>query len=533
MKRMGFSLFVLVVVLLLVITSWAGNATAAVTDLPWRLILADRPTRAWASVTFLTDRTLFATTDRALLKTADDGETWTTLYPRPPLTETLGISAFAADVGNQTLFLARNVPGGPAELYRSSDAGLTWSTVFSDTETIWQDVTAVRNSDNQLIVLAIGGQHVWRSMDGGASWETAVTGLPEFADLYRIYPSPDFVHDEILYLTEFGPLIRSTNGGDSWEVIHIPDVDIPRHVVFSPDYAADRTLWFSYFFVEGSGESSPNGVARSTDGGTTWEIVNEGLPVDYLDGWIMGLAASSGSGLYAVERVLNAGGTRWELYHSPNGGDSWFWQGVAPEATPGGLLAPVPGLFFLPTQNGLWRLRSSCTQWVVNGDMEKNEGWVMPATPATAAYATDQAQTGYRSIRIGIVDGPNRYAYSSAYQDVTLPAGAITTTLTLWLYPVATDTTDSDRQYIRIMDEDQNTLETLLWTLDNSPVWQPHTFDLTDYNGQNIRLYFGVYNNGADGTAGMYLDTVSLTTCAPPGPGPLTEHLFLPAIIGN
>lgn len=533
MKRTVLFTLPVVLVLLLVAQFNHPSLAAPTAELPWQLVLPDAPTRLYPSVAYQTDGTLFITTDRTLLRSSDDGDTWGTLYPQPPLTETLGVVAFAASPSNNTLFLARNVPSGPAEVYRSQDGGLTWGTVFSTTAVFLQDIALAQDTTQQLHIFAIGGGHVWRSTDGGDIWQPADTGLPEFADLYHVYPSPAFANDQTVYLTGFGPLIRSTNGGDEWQVVTIPDVDIPRHVIFSPDYAADQTLWFSYFFVEGSDEADPNGVARSTDGGQTWEIVSQGLPVDWLDGWIMGLAVSPNysqdSRLFAIERLPTSDGTAWALYRSPDGGDNWWQQGFAPDATPTGLAAVTPDHIFLPTQQGLWRLSASCSEWVVNGDMETITGWEMPTTPATAVYSTARAHSGLRSIQLGIVEGDNLFAYSSARQLVTVPETAVSATLTLWLSPTTT-ATSSDAQYLLIQDEGQNTLETLLWTLENSQTWQPHTFDLSNYIGQTIWIYAGVYNNGLGGITGLYMDDVSLTTCEPPAPGPLTHHTYLPTI---
>ena len=189
-----------------------------------------------------------------------------------------------------------------------------------------------------------------------------------------------------------------------------------------------------------------------------------------------------------------------------------------------------------------------CTQLVINGDMEADMAWVKPTTPATAVYTTNAAHSGDRSIRIGIINGTNREAYSSAYQQLTIPNTTITATLTFWLYPVSTGTlalpdqaellpglTDgqlptaptNDAQYALILDSNNNTLATLLWTRQNSQAWQQHTYDLSAYAGQTIRILFGVYNNGTGGITGMYLDDVSLDACRPTPDMPHKSYLSL------
>lgn len=555
--------FVILCLALLLLTSIlifeAKEATADRSAVPnWELVLPDLPTRIWRSPSYTFSKRLYVTTDRDLRRTTDDGATWQTLYPRPPQSQAPGISSMTFDPAtpfSPTLFLARNIPAGPAEIYHTPGSSLNWTTVFSTTETPIYDLTAVRNNANQLVVFAVGGPHVWRSADGGSSWETAESGLPEWADIYRVYPSPNFAADETLYLTGFGSLLRSTNGGDSWAVVSIPEVDVARHVVFSPQYAADKTLWVSYFFIEGHGEYDPNGVVRSADGGLTWETVNEGLPVEYLDDWIMGLAVSpdypTDSTLYAVERTLQYNGTTWDLYRSPLAGDGWIDQNTIPGAMPNGLLAARRNLFFLPTQAGLWRLNTDCWQWLLNGDVERSEGWQMPATPATADYSTTQAHSGSRSIHMGITGSPNHLAYSSARQKVTIPADALSASADFWLYTVSTSAVtafpltdnvqsaawgnllprplDGDAQYVLVLDQNLNVLETLLWHLDNTAAWQQYIFDLSDYIGQTIWLHFGVYNDGSGGITAMYLDDASLTACEPSPPN-FDQRVFLPSV---
>lgn len=507
----------------------------------WELILPDEPTRIWRSPWYDSNHTLYVITGHELRRTTDDGQSWEILYA----SSSLGVNSMAFDPAGTitpTLFVA-GLDGPTTKIYRSNDDGQSWQLSFSLTNSTPPDLVAMRDQNQQLIIVLVGGNQLWRSTNGGDSWHPAGTGLPEWADLYRVYASPNFANDQTLYATGFGRLVRSQNGGEQWAEVIIPQVDIARQVIFSPAYASDHTLWVSHFAIEGSGEYPPNGVVRSNDGGQSWQDVSEGLPVDYLDGWIMGLTVSPNSPaeLYTIERALQPVGTSWNLFRSLNRGDSWAPQGSAPDATPNGLLLARPGLLFLPTQNGLWRLQNNCWQSLVNGDAESDDGWQMPTTPATAGYSTVQAHGGNRSIRVGIIDDTNRYAYSSALQAVTLPAG-VSATLTSWLYPVATSSQlaspsvlndpagegSGDAQYILILDEELQIIETLLWTLDNSQSWQSYSADLSHYAGQSFYILFGVYNDGLDGIAGMYVDDSGLTAC-----GPTAQPLFLPTVLNN
>ncbi|HOT90045.1 MAG TPA: hypothetical protein PLJ78_01680 [Anaerolineae bacterium] len=518
----------------------------------WELIVHEAVIRVLRSPNYATDHALYIVTDQAVRRSTDDGDTWTTIFATTPYSESLHISALAVAPGAAsmpTLFVTRNVGYDHGEVFRSTDDGLTWESVLAPSGTLFYDVAAARAADGNLVVFAVGFSpdvpSVWRSTDGGDTWVLANTGLQDYTNFYRIYPSPNFVADHTVYITGYGPPLRSTDGGQTWQTLRIQWVDIAREIVFSPNYVTDGTLWMSYFFVEGSGEGDipPNGVVRSTDFGVTWQKVNTGLHVDYLDGWILGLAVSpdypADRSLYAIQRTLQYDATPWMFYRSPNGSDRWWMQGRAPDPTPQGLLVASRNLFFLPTIEGLYRLRNDAWEWIVNGNAELDEGWSFPITPATAIYTTTQAHGGARSIRLGIVGTANTYAYSSARQRVTLPATATSAQLSVWLYPVSTEKRQAtfssematalsgampaapaagDAQYILIMDDNEKILQRLLWTLDNSRMWKAYTFDLSAYIGRSIWVHFGVYNDGSGGITGMYVDDVSLTAREPVSP---------------
>lgn len=519
----------------------------------WELILRDEPTRVWRSPHYATDRALYVATEQEVYRTTDDGDSWTTLFATTPYSPNLRITAIAWDPDATIappLFVARNVGHSHGEVFRSTDDGLTWQRVLTTAHTLLWDIAATRDAEGNLVVFAVGASPdkpaVWRSADGGVNWELADTGLHDYTDLYRVYPSPNFAADHTVYMTCYGPLHRSTDGGRTWEQVTIPDVDIPREVVFSPQYATDSTLWLSYFFVEGVDDMTipMNGVVRSTDAGATWQQVNTGLAENELDAWIMGLAVSpdypADPALYAVQRTTQHSGAPWVLYRSPNGGDRWWAQDIAPEPMPKGMVMASRDVLFVPTINGLWRLRNHAWEWALNGNAELDTHWQFDGR-APGAYSEAQSYNGSRSIRLGLVDTTNILAYSSARQWISLPASATSAELTLKLYPISTSIRQAalaevlaqrgrvtaagqtptapaagDLQYILLMDANRNVLERLFWDLDNSQEWQTHTFDLSAYIGKGFYLHFEVYNDGGGGKTAMYVDDISLRVAEPP-----------------
>ena len=70
-----------------------------------------------------------------------------------------------------------------------------------------------------------------------------------------------------------------------------------------------------------------------------------------------------------------------------------------------------------------------------------------------------------------------------------------------------------DVQYLLILDQNQNWIDTLVWMRSNSKQWTNMTFDLSDYAGWKIMLQWGTYNNGTGGITSMYVDDVTLQSC--------------------
>ena len=176
---------------------------------------------------------------------------------------------------------------------------------------------------------------------------------------------------------------------------------------------------------------------------------------------------------------------------------------------------------------------------MINGDCESDTAWEMPITAVTAAYSTTQAHSPYRSIRAGIIGGVNKYslllgpaAGGPARHDrhghaqlLALPGLDRDTAGGLCAGgagssspgPAAAVPLAGDAQYVLLMDDDDHILRRLVWMREDTQAWTYYTFDVSQYRGQAIWLHFGVYNDGAGGITGMYVDDVSLAACEQEG----------------
>ncbi len=253
------------------------------------------------------------------------------------------------DRGGRSIAVS-GVRGRPLEAYFGATGGGLWKTV--DGGENWVPVTdfkissasvgavAVSESNPDLVFIGMGetcirgnilpGDGVYRSRDGGESWEHVGFGESDGISKIRIHPTdPD-----IVYVASFGKygapseergVFRSTDGGDSWERILFRDertgaIDIALDRG-NPDvlYAA---LWEAFrkeYTMSSGGPGS--GMFKSTDGGDSWTELtrNEGMPQGGVVGRI-GLAVSTSNPerVYALFEHEDGG-----LFRSDDGGGSW------------------------------------------------------------------------------------------------------------------------------------------------------------------------------------------------------------------
>ncbi|MBI5563853.1 MAG: hypothetical protein HY870_03085, partial [Chloroflexi bacterium] len=226
----------------------------------------------------------------------------------------LVLAAFSADEygsGMGTLFINRDdgqtwqmVAGLPIT---NTAAALVFSPDFVNDRTLFVGLSAYY----------YGGSGVYRSPDGGQTWQPASRGLTDLS-INRLAISPDFKADRTLFAAGArGGLSRSTDGGDSWVSLadrYRTDPNTQAALTalsLSPNFARDRSLlighmsglggtWLSHdggetwrkvlaesatriaYLADGQtiyAALSSNSVVRSDDGGETWTAASDGLDV--------------------------------------------------------------------------------------------------------------------------------------------------------------------------------------------------------------------------------------------------------------
>ncbi|MCX6023046.1 MAG: hypothetical protein NTZ05_15220 [Chloroflexi bacterium] len=131
---------------------------------------------------------------------------------------------------------------------------------------------------DKLVFMTTDGHGVFRAADSGgdALWVGINNGLSDLGVL-ALAVSPNYGRcdrltdrgDRTIFIGARSGVFRTVNGGASWEprTLGLP-ANLPvQSVSISPNYASDRTVFAGY---EGS-------LFRSVDGGTTWQPFDSGL----------------------------------------------------------------------------------------------------------------------------------------------------------------------------------------------------------------------------------------------------------------
>ena len=183
---------------------------------------------------------------------SDQGKNW---ERRDKGLEDFSVRAIAIDPNDPDYILA----GGLTGVYRSNDAGKTWSKL-SEHENVESLAIDPRTRDRIYVGTWRQG---WRSDDGGKSWTHIANGMVLDTDMFAITFHP--ANPDNIWVSTCGWVYNTENRGDKWtryrdgfknRRIHTVDVD--------PSDPTGRTVY----------AGSVAGLYRSTDNGKSWGPVS-------------------------------------------------------------------------------------------------------------------------------------------------------------------------------------------------------------------------------------------------------------------
>jgi photosystem II stability/assembly factor-like uncharacterized protein len=217
-----------------------------------------------------------------VFRSTDAGTTWSRV------TRGAGYQGILTIAGWGQTVMAAGANDYGAVILRSTDAGRQWTSLVSERTTyhgIWSDGTTVV----ALAVDMFGVASILRSGNGGATW----TGSSYFGPRYAGVWGQD---STVVAVGPRGASIRSTNAGVTWDTATLGS----RRSLH--DLHGDGTTMVAV------GDTGT--ILRSTDRGATWSPVPSGTTQALLDVWMQGSSA------LAVGRA----GT---LVRSTDGGATW------------------------------------------------------------------------------------------------------------------------------------------------------------------------------------------------------------------
>jgi photosystem II stability/assembly factor-like uncharacterized protein len=317
------------------------------------------------------------------------------------------------------------VPGQPETFYfgavvggvwRTSNAGRTWTPIFDQVKVGSIGAVAVSPSDANVIYVGSGeadmrsdiseGNGISRSTDGGKTWTDI--GLHDTQAIGRVLVDP---HDPNRVFVAalghpYGPnaergVFRSTDGGRTWQKVLYNDentgaIDLafdPRDssIIYAAMWSTRRPPWNVYPPSNGPG----SGLYKSTDGGNHWQPLANGLPTDRVGRIGVAVAPSDPNRVYALVDAKNGGvyrsddaGTTWRLADNDARiwGRGWYFGGIAVDPK-------NPDVLYVMNTSTYRSMNGGKTFDAIKGAPggdDYHQLWIYPDDPARMVLASDQ-----------------------------------------------------------------------------------------------------------------------------------------------
>jgi photosystem II stability/assembly factor-like uncharacterized protein len=289
-------------------------AAATVSGAEWREIGSGLP-RTIAAVTSLvidsaTPSTLYAVdASRRLFKSIDSGGNWRLRGSVP------GVFFVVVDPTNSSTMYAVTERG----VLKSTDGGENWAGADSGLAGAGYPSTITIDPLTPATLYATTTEGVFKSTDAARSWNK-LDAVPSeayfnFVGEVTIDPvTPSTIYLEFGYIAVLGDkqgILKSTNGGQSWNMLYNPPGIRPHGLVIDPINTS--TLY-------ALSSKSDGNILKSTDGGQTWTVHPAAPPGN----WVLSLAIDPANPSTLYAGYFSSPFIReWGLLKSMDSGENW------------------------------------------------------------------------------------------------------------------------------------------------------------------------------------------------------------------
>jgi photosystem II stability/assembly factor-like uncharacterized protein len=309
----GNTFLVLALLLAVPFPAVAQPAESLIRDLSWRSIGNANQKGRISSIDALDDdwtHVVVGTASGGVFKSTNGGTTWDAIFERYGAASIGDVAIFD---GNPDIIwvgtgeeCGRNSAAWGDGLYKSTDGGQTFTHVgLRDTYTIGSVLLHPTNPDLVYVAATgniwgdVGDRGLFRSRDGGRTWQKLTNGLPNDARTGALYAVMDPRDPNVIYVSFWerkrtawildsggpnGGIFKTTDGGETWQKL---TNGLPEGPSGKIGLAVSRTspnvLMAHYEHEYRPAQNSPEfedmsrlgtGIYRSEDAGASWRLTN-------------------------------------------------------------------------------------------------------------------------------------------------------------------------------------------------------------------------------------------------------------------
>jgi photosystem II stability/assembly factor-like uncharacterized protein len=246
------------------------------------------------------------------------------------------IADFAVNPENHSEYYVAVASG---HVWKTNNSGTTWQPVFDNNGAYSMGCVTMDPNNSNVVWTGTGennhqralgyGNGVWKSVDGGKSWNNM--GLKDSRQIGDIVIDPR--NSDVVFVaaegSAWGPggergLYKSIDGGKTWKkVLEISENTGINNVAMDPVnsdilYATSEQRRRHAFTKIGGGPESA--FYKSTDNGESWRKISSGLPSGHVGGMGMAISPADRNTIYLI---IEAEGSTGGFFRSTDRGESW------------------------------------------------------------------------------------------------------------------------------------------------------------------------------------------------------------------